>query len=79
MSWSKHCSRLAPVWEELADKYNNLQESAVRAAVRHTASSNSRSVQVVIGKTDCLLERGFCSAEKVTGVLYCTVLYCTKL
>ena len=24
-------------------------------------------MQVVIGKTDCLLERGFCSAEKVTG------------
>ena len=39
-------------------------------------------MQVVIGKTDCLLERGFCSAEKVTGyctVLYCTVLYCTVL
>ena len=33
VSWSKHCSRLAPVWEELADKYNNQQESAVRAAV----------------------------------------------
>ena len=28
-TWSKYCVRVAPAWEDLADKYNNLVEKTV--------------------------------------------------
>lgn len=28
-TWSKYCVRVAPAWEDLADKYNNLVEKPV--------------------------------------------------
>ena len=59
VSWSKHCSRLAPVWEELADKYNNLQESAVRAAVplHQPVTSHALLVIVIFTVTLCLYSK----------------------
>ena len=50
VSWSKYCTRVAPVWEEIADKYNNMEPQ-----------------MIVIGKTDCLMEKHFCEWENVTG------------
>ena len=70
-SWSKYCVRMASDWEALADKYNNMVEvdkQLVRLLYLSYNPRNSLSPpQVVIGKTDCLLESEFCSIERVTG------------
>ena len=35
--WSKYCVRVAPAWEDLAEKYNNLEEKHVRVYLTNPA------------------------------------------
>lgn len=49
--WCGHCKRIHPIWNELAEKYNDEQERDF----------------VTIGKVDCTLDTDLCSEQDISG------------
>jgi len=49
--WCGHCKRLHPIWNQLAEKYNDEQERDF----------------VTIGKVDCTVDTDLCSDQEISG------------
>ncbi|XP_064489294.1 thioredoxin domain-containing protein 5 homolog [Ornithodoros turicata] len=49
--WCGHCKRLAPTWDELAEKYNEIDDGT----------------KVIISKVDCTTESQLCAEQDITG------------
>lgn len=49
--WCGHCKRLAPTWDELAEKYNEVGDKQ----------------KVIIAKVDCTTESALCAEQGITG------------